>query len=114
MKIQSVETERLATSHLAKEGLARLLQTLTLGVSEIDEVGVVRQNLLCRVSALLTRRLEAVTLLGSESRSEPLTLIFGKEREGGCSYSFSIVRSILYASRRAYVCTKVFHIFFSF
>jgi hypothetical protein len=69
----------------------------------------VRQNLLCRISTLLARRLEAVALLDSESRSEPLTLIFGKESKGGCPYRLGIARSILDSSCGTYVCSKVFH-----
>ena len=41
MEVQSVQSETLATLHLVQKRGARLLQTLTLGVSEVDEVTIV-------------------------------------------------------------------------
>jgi hypothetical protein len=109
MEIQSVETELLATSHLAKKRLTRLIKTLTLRMTEIYQIAVVWQNLRRRVAILFTRLTKTLALLGRERRRIPLTLILGKERKRRCAYRGGIRRSIFHSARSTYMSTKIFH-----
>ena len=53
VKVQSVEPEEFAPLHLVDEGFARLLQGFGVGMPEVDQIGVVRQDLSGRVPALV-------------------------------------------------------------
>ena len=86
MEIEAVKTELLATLHLVEKSLARTLQTLLLGVSEIDQVAIVRQDVAgvdSRGGKLTTKRLDRRC---GEGCRTPLALVFGEERKGRCTY----------------------------
>lgn len=78
VEVEAVEPKLLATLHFVQKGLARTLQTLLFGVSEVDQVAVVRQHV-----AGVDRRRRKLTTEGLDRRCRegcrpPLTLVLGE------------------------------------
>ena len=109
MEIEAVESQRLAAGHLIEKSSARFGQRLGLGMAEVDEVGVVGQNLCRRIAQLGAGGAEFADLGRSEGRGAPLPLIFGEEGEGCGPYFACVAGGVLDAARGAYVCSEKFH-----
>ncbi len=109
MEIESVETEGLASRHLAEERLARFGESLGLGMAQVDKVAVVRQDLRRRVAALAAGVAERFDLRLGECGSGPLALVFGEKGECRSPYVAGVARSVFHAARSAYVRAEIFH-----
>ena len=114
MEVESIKTQQLATVHLLEERLTRFVEALLVGVTEIDKVAIVWQNLRCGISRLGHKATERVDLRATEWGSKPLTLILGKESEGRSPNLTGIFDCILHAARSAYMCSYIFHILSSY
>ena len=110
VEVEACEPQSLATLHLADERVARLFEPFLLGMTEVDEVAIVRKDVVGGKCILLAGSLEGINALGSESRSQPLALVLGKEGKSLCTNSVSIGGRIFYSSLCADVRSYVFHI----
>ena len=109
MEVKPIETQRLTTAHFVHESRPRLLQPLLVRVSQINQITVMRQDALRRVTGLLAIPAESLDLCRTERRCLPLALILRKEGESGRPDAPGIQRGILGPARRTYVCSKIFH-----
>ena len=109
MEVEPVEPQLLAARHLFDEGGARLLQPLAVGMPEVDEVGVVGQDLRRRVAQLVAGAAEGGDLGRGERLADPLALVLGEEGEARGSDRVCIAGRVLQAACRTHVCSEVFH-----
>ena len=109
VEVEAVEPQSLAPLHLVQERGARLGEPLVRRVSEVDQIAVVGQYLLRRVSVLGTSLLETFDLRVGEGRGGPLTLVLGEECESRGSDVVCVARGVLHTARGADVCAYVFH-----
>ena len=109
MEIEPVESQFFAAVHLVEESLARLGQTLGFGVTQVDQIGVVGQNLGRSVAELFAGPAEIVDLTGRERPGRPLALVLGEEGEARGADGAGVGRGVDYAARGADVCSEIFH-----
>ena len=109
VEVQPVEPQLLAAAHLVEEGLARLLEPLALGMAQIDEVGVVGQNLRRGVAQFGAGSAERGYFCLGEGLGHPLALVFGEECKGRGADAVRVAGGILQPARGADVCSDVFH-----
>ena len=110
MEVQSVESQLFAAVHLVEKGCARLLECLALGMSEIDQVGVVGQDLCRGVASLLTGAAEGFDLLGLQGGCDPLALVLGEQGEGRGPDGTGVCGGVLDPACSTYVGSEVFHV----
>ena len=109
MEVQPVEAQQFAPLHLVEECRARFFERFLLGMSEVDQVRVVGQNLCGRVAVAFARLAEGVDLARGERFGDPLPLVLGEKGEALGSDSVCVGRSVLHAARSAYVRSEIFH-----
>ena len=109
MEVQPVEAQQFAPLHLVEERRARFFERFLLGMSEVDQVRVVGQNLCGRVAVAFARLAEGVDLARGERFGDPLPLVLGEKGEARGSDSVCVGRSVLHAARSAYVRSEIFH-----
>ena len=81
MEIKTIEAEGLAAAHFVDEGRPGLLEPFALGMSQVDQVTVVRQDAPGRVTPGPAILSESRDLGRRQGRCAPLTLVFGKKGE---------------------------------
>jgi len=113
MEIQSVESEELAAAHLVDKRRPRLRQPFGRRMSEVYEVGIVRQNYGGGVTLSLALGAESFRFGCRKRRREPLALVLCEKRKGACAYGLGVERSVLQSARSTYVCSEVFHTVFA-
>ena len=80
-------------------------------MSQIDQVTVVRQNLVGRETIFFTPLFEQIDILLCKGCRHPLTLVLGEKGKCLGSYCMCIDRCILYTTGCADVCSYEFHLF---
>ena len=78
MEIKTVEAEGLAAAHFVDEGRPGLLEPFALGMPQVDQVTVVRQDAPGHVTPGPAILSESRDLGRRQGRCAPLTLVFGK------------------------------------
>lgn len=76
MEIKTIEAEGLAAAHFVDEGRPGLLEPFALGMSQVDQVTVVRQDAPGRVTPGPAILSESRDLGRRQGRCAPLTLVF--------------------------------------
>ncbi|MPM71501.1 hypothetical protein SDC9_118466 [bioreactor metagenome] len=109
MKIELDQAELFTTLHFVDERRDRAPVFDRIGLAEIDEVAVVRQNM-GRSEAMGGAIFpECGDLLRGQGRRAPLTLVFGEHGEGVRANARRIERGIGHAAGDADMGSKVFH-----
>ncbi len=109
MEIEPVKAQLPATLHLVEEGGAGLAQPLVFGMPEIDQVTVVGKNAVGNETQFFAILLEEGDALLRKGRGDPLALVFRKDGESVRAYGRCIERGVFHPSRRAYMCSEIFH-----
>ena len=110
MEVQAVESEQFAAFHLVDECLPGLFERFGFGMPEVDQIGVVGQDLCRGVFPFVTGTTEGVDLGCREGLGHPLALVLGEECEGGGSDGPGVARGVLQSARCTDMCSEVFHI----
>ena len=110
MEVEPVESELLAAAHLVQKGGARLFEPLLFGVPEVDQVGVVGQDLCRGVAGPVAGAAEGVDLRRGERCGDPLPLVLGEECEGRGAYRLRIPGGVLHTARGADMCSEIVHV----
>ena len=109
MEIEQRQAELPAALHLVDEGGARLVERRRVGMTQIDQIAVVRQDL---------RRCDAATLAAAAKRTDlglgqrlglPLPLVLGEEGEGVGADLLRTQRRLLHAAGGADMGANVLH-----
>jgi len=108
VKIEPVEAELFAALHFVEKGGARFFEAFGFGMAEVNQIAIVRENLVWRKNAVAICLKRGDGFVGERGRF-PLPLIFGEERKGGCANDFCIVGGVLNASARADMGSDKFH-----
>ena len=109
VEVQTVEPEEFAAFHFVDEGLARLFQPFRIGMSEVDQVGVVGQDLCGGVAAFVAGAAEGVDFGGRQGFGHPLSLVLGEEGESVGPDGAGIPGCVVDPARCADMCSEVFH-----
>ncbi len=108
MEIQQLQPQLLATLHLIQKSGTRLLQSLLLGTAQVNQITVVRKDVVRRISVSLAPLAKQADAPLRERRGHPLPLILGKQGKRRCPYLLGILGSILHSTRSADMRTYVF------
>ena len=110
VKIEPVQPKLPAAAHLLYEGLSGFGKPILFGAAQVNKVAVVRQNLRRGEAVCGTILLKLCYVALCKRLGNPLALVLCKERKCCCSNLLCIKWRIVYSSRCAYVCSKIFHI----
>ena len=100
MKVESIDSELLAALEFVEEGGSRFFERFGFGVTEVNEIGVVWENVR-GVNFITAMFFKSSNAFGGQRRACPLALVFGEECEGIRPDGFGILRRILYAAAGA-------------
>ncbi len=109
MEVQQRKPQLFTTLQFVEERLAGFLQRVGHRMAEINQITVVRQNLIALVTVFLTGRFEFFDHVFRQWCGFPLTLILGEKRK---SRGFQLVRpqyGLINTARRTYVCSHKLH-----
>jgi len=109
VKVEPIEPELLASLQLVDKGTDRDLSLFRVGVPQVDQIGVVRENLSGGKTEFIARLAKLVNLALRQRRSSPLPLVLGKKSKGSCSNLRCIARSLDNTARSTHMCTDIFH-----
>ena len=108
VEIEQGETQNLTAVHLVGEGVLRLKALLGVGVTQIDKVTIVGQNLCRSETTLVTGCLKLANFCGFELLGRPLPLVLGEEGKSRCANGLGIDWGIENTARCTYVSTYIF------
>ena len=109
MEVEHRESQLLAALHLVQKRAPRFFQRLRLGLSQVDEVAVVRQDMVGGDAHLLTVGLEGLYGLGCEGRRYPLPLVLGEKGKRRGADAGGIQRGVFHTSCGTDVRSDIFH-----
>jgi len=109
VEIQPFQPQGFAAEHFFGKRFVRGRRFTGIGLPQIDQVAVVRQDHAQVKVMLLAVGLKSVNIFRLQRRCVPLTLIFGEQRKSIRSDSSSVQWSIEYSAGSADMGSKIFH-----
>ena len=109
MEVQAVQAEQHASRHFIRESLPRLFAFYGVGISEIDQIAVMRQNVFRCVSVFPAVRLECLNGCFRQRRTRPLPLVFCEHGERFRPDRGGVQRGVFDTSGNGDMGTDVFH-----
>ena len=109
VKIELRQTERFAAAHFPGEGFGRKMMFFRVGLAEVDEIAVVRQDLPGRKAVFPAMLLKCGDFGRVERRGAPLALVFGEHGEGVRADCRGVQGGVGDASGDADMGSEVFH-----
>ena len=109
MEIQVFQTQLHAARHLVQKRLARPLPFFHVRIAQIDQIAVVRQDLICCEPVVLTILFERHDGFGCQRRRFPLPLVFREHGERFRADRRRIQRRVFHAAQDGYMCSDIFH-----
>lgn len=109
MKVQQLQSQLFAALHLVQKGCTAFGQPLLLGMSQIDEVAVVWQDVACIQFVLLAVLLEEANAAFSQRFRHPLTLVLGEQGKSVCTDFMCMDGGGFYTAAGRYMCSDILH-----
>ena len=107
MEIQHLQSQFFATSELVKKRITGNLQFLGIGMSQINQITVVRQYIIGSISILLTVRFELIYRLGLKWSRFPTRRVTSEQRKTTRIYIIGINGSIVNPAFHAHMSTDI-------